>query len=44
MSDSASRNGGAILFLTTRARVQLPTATSPSFIDPVRRTSTRIEE
>ena len=32
MSNSAVRNGGATLFLTTLARVRLPTASSPSLM------------
>ena len=34
MSNSTSRNGGAILFFTTLTRVRLPTTLSPSFSAP----------
>ena len=44
MSNSASRNGGAILFLTTRARTRLPTLRSASLMAPIRRMSIRTEE
>ena len=44
MSNSASRNGGAILFLTTFALTRLPTLRSPSLIAPMRRMSIRTEE
>src|ERR1700730_7076536 len=43
MSNSASRNGGAILFLTTLTRVSLPTTSSPFLIEPMRRMSSRTE-
>src|SRR5215207_1658145 len=42
-SNSAERNGGASLFLTTLARVRLPTTSAPSFRASIRRTSSRIE-
>ena len=44
MSNSASRNGGATLFLTTLIRTREPTTTSPSFSAPMRRMSMRTEE
>ena len=44
MSNSASLNGGATLFFTTRARVRLPMISEPFFSDSVRRTSMRTEE
>ena len=40
-SNSASRNGGATLFLTTLARVRLPTTSPPFFRASTRRTSMR---
>ena len=42
-SNSAWRNGGAHLFLTTLTRVRLPMATVPSLIWPMRRTSIRTD-
>jgi hypothetical protein len=44
ISNSASRNGGATLFLTTLTRVWLPTTSSPFLIAPMRRMSRRTEE
>ena len=41
--NSASRKGGATLFLTTRTRVRLPTTASPSLTWPMRRTSSLTE-
>ena len=41
MSNSASKNGGAILFFTTFTRVRLPTTLSPALIWAVRRISMR---
>ena len=38
-SNSASRNGGATLFLTTLTRVRPPTTASPSLMAPMRRMS-----
>ena len=43
ISNSASRNGGAILFLTTFARVRLPMISLPFFSVSTRRTSMRTE-
>ena len=43
MSNSASRNGGAILFFTTLARVRLPIISPPDFSVSMRRTSMRTE-
>ena len=43
MSNSASRKGGATLFLTTFARVRLPMISPPDFSDSMRRTSMRTE-
>ena len=43
MSNSATRNGGATLFLTTFARTRWPTTSSPSLSWPMRRTSMRQE-
>ena len=43
MSNSASRNGGATLFFTIFAFVRLPTTSSPSLMEAMRRTSTRTE-
>jgi hypothetical protein len=44
MSNSASRNGDDTLFLTTLARVRLPTTSTPSLMDSMRRTSMRTDE
>ena len=44
MSNSASRKGGATLFLTTLARVRLPTTSLPFLMASMRRTSIRTEE
>src|SRR6266851_233394 len=44
MSNSASRNGGATLFLATFTLVRLPTTRSPSLIAPMRRMSRRKDE
>ena len=44
MSNSASRNGGAILFFTTLARVRLPMISLPFFSASMRRTSMRTLE
>ena len=44
MSNSATRNGGATLFFTTRARTRLPICTPPSLIASMRRTSIRTLE
>ena len=43
MSNSAWRNGGAHLFLTTFTRVRLPTTSSPSLMASIRRMSRRTE-
>ena len=43
MSNSASRNGGATLFLTTLTLVRLPVTSVPSLIAPMRRMSMRTE-
>ena len=43
MSNSASRNGGATLFLTTLARVRLPMISLPFLSASMRRTSMRTE-
>src|SRR5579885_2595341 len=43
MSNSACRNGGATLFLTTLTLVSLPTTSSPRLIAPMRRMSRRTE-
>ena len=44
MSNSAVRNGGAVLFFTTLTRVRLPTTSAPFLMDSIRRISRRIEE
>ena len=44
MSNSACRNGGATLFFTTFTRVRLPTTSTPSLIDSMRRMSSRTDE
>jgi predicted outer membrane repeat protein len=44
MSNSTSRNGGAILFLTTFTLVRLPMTSSPFLIWPMRRMSRRTEQ
>ena len=44
MSNSAWRNGGATLFFTTLTRVRLPTTSTPSLMDSMRRMSSRTEE
>jgi len=43
ISNSASRNGGETLFLTTLTRVMLPTTSSPFLMAPMRRMSRRTE-
>jgi len=43
MSNSASRKGGATLFLTTLTLARLPMTTSPSLSEAMRRMSQRIE-
>jgi len=43
ISNSASRNGGATLFLTTFTRVMLPVTSSPFLIAPMRRMSKRTD-
>ena len=43
ISNSASRKGGATLFLTTLARVRLPIISPPDFSVSMRRTSMRTE-
>jgi len=43
MSNSASLNGGATLFFTTRTRTRLPTASVPSLSVSMRRMSSRTE-
>ena len=43
MSNSAWRNGGATLFFTTFTRVRLPTTSTPSLMDSMRRMSSRTE-
>ncbi len=42
-SNSACRNGGATLFLTTLTRTWLPMTVSRSFTGPMRRMSSRSE-
>ena len=44
MSNSAWRNGGATLFFTTFTRVRLPTTSTPSLMDSMRRMSSRTDE
>ena len=44
MSNSASLNGGAILFFTTLIFVRLPITASPSLIALIRRMSMRTDE
>ena len=44
ISNSASRKGGATLFLTILTRVRLPTTSEPFLIASTRRTSMRTEE
>ena len=44
MSNSAWRNGGATLFLTTFTRTRLPTASVPSLRVSMRRMSRRCDE
>ena len=44
MSNSACLNGGETLFFTTLTRVRLPTTSAPSFIDSMRRMSSRTDE
>ena len=43
MSNSAWRKGGAHLFFTTFTRVRLPTTSTPSLMDSMRRMSSRTE-
>jgi len=43
-SNSALRNGGAILFFTTVTRTRLPTISSPTLSEPMRRMSRRTDE
>ena len=43
MSNSATRNGAAILFLTMRARTRLPITSDPCLMDSTRRRSMRTE-
>ncbi len=44
MSNSACLKGGATLFLTTLTRVRLPTTSTPSLMDSMRRMSSRTDE
>ena len=44
MSNSAWRNGGAVLFFTTLQRTRLPMIVEPCLSDSMRRMSIRTEE
>jgi hypothetical protein len=43
MSNSATRNGGATLFLTTFTRTRFPTTSVPCLMDSMRRISMRTD-